>query len=236
MRHLGRRTAHLCQLTWRRVDQVLAGPARRGGARTARRPALRRLDDGVAELGGEVVLDQTARPAEDPWLALRAATLAAEAGLVLAPPTAARLAADAPWLPDPWPEHARRQLVRLLASGPGLVPVWEELDASGLLDQWLPEWDAIRLRASDSAVHRFTVDRHLVETCVQASRLLPEVARPDLLVVAALLHDVGKAMPTAATTARSVRRSRRTWRGGGASTPTMRRWSRCWYATTCCCR
>ncbi len=192
VRRLGRRTAHLCQLTWRRVDQVLAGPARRGGARTARRPALRRLDDGVAEFGGEVVLDHTARPAEDPWLALRAATLAAEGGLVLAPPTASRLAADAPWLPDPWPEHARRQLVRLLASGPGLVPVWEELDASGLLDQWLPEWDAIRLRASDPAVHRFTVDRHLVETCVQASRLLPEVARPDLLVVAALLHDVGK--------------------------------------------
>ncbi len=195
VRHLGRRTAHLVQLTWRRVDQVLAGPARGTGPRTTRRPQLRRLDEGVAELGGEVVLDQSARPAEDPWLGLRAATLAAADGLVLSPPTAARLASVAPELPEPWPEHARRLLVRLLASGPGLVPVWEELDASGLLDRWLPEWDSVRLLASDSAVHRFTVDRHLVETCVQASRLLPEVARPDLLVVAALLHDIGKGDP-----------------------------------------
>jgi len=192
VRHLGRRTAHLVQLTWRRVDQVLAGPARRTGAGATRRPPLRRLGDGVAELSGEVVLDQSAQPLDDPWLALRAATLAATEGLVLSPPTAARLAAAAPQLPAPWPEHARRLLVRLLASGPGLVPVWEELDVSGLLDQWLPEWDSVRLRASDPAVHRFTVDRHLVETCVQATRLLPEVARPDLLVVAALLHDIGK--------------------------------------------
>jgi len=192
VRDLGRRTAHLAQMTWRRIDQVLAAPSPRPGPRAQRRPALVRLDVGIASVAGEVVLAPDARPGHDPWLALRAAVTAAANGLALAPSTAARLAAAQPDLPEPWPDQARRGLVRLLASGPALVPVWEELDQCGLVDRWLPEWGGIRLRVSESAVHRFTIDRHLVETCVEASRLMPQVSRPDLLVVAALLHDLGK--------------------------------------------
>ncbi len=194
LRGLGRRIAHLVDLTWRRVDATVAGPGRSAtrGSRV-RRPRWERLGAGLARIGGELVLDDTARPAADPFLGVRAAAVAAEAGLLLAPSTAARLAASAPAvLPDPWPEAARRDLVRLLAAGAGLVPVWEEADHAGLVDRWLPEWSGVRLRRSDSAVHRFTVDRHCIETCVQASRRLRRVARPDLLVLAALLHDIGK--------------------------------------------
>lgn len=192
VRGLGRRTAHLCDLTWHRVDQALARPSRLPGRRTSRRPPLERLGEGIAALAGEVVLDNRARPEDDPVLALRAAAEAAERGLLLGPATAARLQSDAPDLPDPWPELARRTFVRLLAAGPGLVPVWEELDHAGLVGRWLPEWDGLRLRASDSPVHRFTVDRHCLQTCVEATTRLRDVARADVLVVAALLHDVGK--------------------------------------------
>jgi [protein-PII] uridylyltransferase len=189
VRELGRRIAHLSHLTWRRVDAVLARPA---SYRGARRPSLVPLAAGVALSSGEVVLDGRARPAEDPVLLLRAAAYAAERDAVLAPATAARLVRECAPLPDPWPAEARQLLVRLLASGRGLLAVWETLEETGALDGFLPEWERIRLLPHASAIHRFTVDRHVVETCVEAAALIRNVARPDVLMVAALLHDIGK--------------------------------------------
>ncbi|MBI2242642.1 MAG: [protein-PII] uridylyltransferase [Nocardioides sp.] len=189
VRELGRRTAHLSHLTWRRVEAVLARPA---SYRGARRPELTRLAPGVALSSGEVVLDNRARPAEDPVLLLRAAAAAAENDVVLAPATAARLVRECAPMPAPWPDEARQLLVRMLASGRGLRGVWETLEETGALERFLPEWERIRLLPHASAIHRFTVDRHVVETCVAASALIRSVARPDVLMVAALLHDIGK--------------------------------------------
>jgi [protein-PII] uridylyltransferase len=189
VRELGRRITHLSRLAWRRVDAVLARPA---SPRTARRPALEPLAPGVAMSRGEVVLEKGAKPADDPVLLLRAATEAAERDAVLAPPTAARLAREAAPLPDPWPAEARQLLVRMLASGRGLLGVWETLEETGALAGILPEWERIRSLPHASVIHRFTVDRHVVETCIEASELIRTVSRPDVLMVAALLHDIGK--------------------------------------------
>ena len=188
-RGLGRRITHISRLTWRRVEAVQRRPARMVGER---RPQLDRIGDGVALSAEEVVLDGTARPEKDPLLLLRAAALAAERDVVLAPATAARLVRDGADLPTPWPAEARDLLVRLLAAGPGLLPVWETLDETGALQRIIPEWERVRLLPHASVVHRFTVDRHLVETCIEASRMIRRVARPDVLMVAALLHDIGK--------------------------------------------
>ncbi|GGD17582.1 bifunctional uridylyltransferase/uridylyl-removing enzyme [Nocardioides daphniae] len=188
VRMLGRRVAHLSRLTWHRAEAVSSVRPRRGG----RRPQLTPLAPGVSESAGEVVLDGRVAPADDPLLLLRAAAEAAERGLLLSPVSAARLVAECPPLPTPWPLGARELLVRLLASGRGLLGVWETLEETGAIDQVLPEWEQIRLLPHASAIHRFTVDRHVVETCIEASRLIRRVARPDLLMVAALLHDIGK--------------------------------------------
>jgi [protein-PII] uridylyltransferase len=138
-----------------------------------------------------VVLTGDARPGDVPTLLLRAAAVASERDLELAPATAARLRTESGPLPEPWPHLARDALVRLLA-GPGLVPVWETLEETGSLASFLPEWERVRLLPHASEVHRYTVDRHLVETCREAGRLIRAVGRPDVLLVAALLHDVGK--------------------------------------------
>ena len=188
VRRHGRRLAHLSRLTWRRVEAVLNTKARRGG----RRPQLVPLAPGLALASGEVVLDGHVAPAHDPLLLLRAAAEAAERDAVLSPVSAARLVVECPPLPVPWPAEARDLLVRLLASGRGLLGVWETLEETGALDQVLPEWEEIRLLPHASAIHRFTVDRHVVETCIEASSLIRRVTRPDLLAVAALLHDIGK--------------------------------------------
>ncbi|RYE74702.1 MAG: ACT domain-containing protein, partial [Myxococcales bacterium] len=73
-----------------------------------------------------------------------------------------------------------------------LVGVWETLEETGALERFLPEWERVRLLPHASTVHNYTVDRHLVETCVAAASLVRRVSRPDLLLVAALLHDIGK--------------------------------------------
>ncbi|WP_261794760.1 [protein-PII] uridylyltransferase [Aeromicrobium massiliense] len=195
VRAVGRRLDHLVTTTWRRYDDALDTAGRRRRV-TPRGPAVTPLADGVVLLGGEVVLTRDADPAGDPEVALRLAVQAARRGYPIDAGSAARLARELPgWPGGPWPESSTRLLLDLLASGEGLVPVWDELDHAGVVDHWLPEWAAVRLRGSSSPVHTWTVDRHSVEAVVVASSLRRDVARPDLLLVAALLHDVGKGLP-----------------------------------------
>lgn len=194
VRGLGRRTAHLSALVWKRLDELVSAPDARTRAdrRTGAGPQLDPIAPGVAVLEREVVLIAGADPVADPELGLRLAQEAASRQLVVSSSSVARLAADPGTLSVPWPRTATRRLVNLLSAGRGLQPVWDELDYAGVIETWLPEWSAIRLRGSSSPVHRFTVDRHSIETCVEVATHLRTVSRPDLLVVAALLHDIGK--------------------------------------------
>ncbi|MFF9674906.1 [protein-PII] uridylyltransferase [Streptomyces eurythermus] len=192
--------AYAADVTWREVGRVLRARAVRPRLRAmlgGGRPAAERspLAEGVVEQDGEVVLARAARPARDPVLPLRAAAAAAQAGLPLSPHAARRMAATARPLPTPWPAEAREQLVTLLGSGRPTVEVWEALEAEGLIARLLPDWERVRCRPQRNAVHIWTVDRHLIETAVRASALTRRVGRPDLLLVAALLHDIGKGWP-----------------------------------------
>ena len=176
---------------------VLGGAARAGrlrGGRARSGPQRRPLADGLVEQDGEVVLARPADPAADPVLVLRAAAAAAQAGLPLAPRTLARLK-ECPPLPVPWPAGARDALARLLGTGPGADAGCGALDREDRLPGLIPDWERVRNRPQRNPLHTFTVDRHLVETAARAAALTREVARPDLLLTAALLHDIGKGWP-----------------------------------------
>ncbi|MET7641698.1 [protein-PII] uridylyltransferase [Streptomyces sp. NPDC005438] len=200
-----RTVAYASDVTWREVHRVLrdrAAPRRRlGRSRVLTRggvsaPSERMpLAEGVVEYDGEVALARTARPERDPVLPLRAAAAAARSGLPLALPSVRRMSEATVTLPEPWPSEAREAFVTLLGAGAATAPAWEALEVGGIISRLLPDWERVRCRPQRNPVHRFTVDRHLVETAVQASAFTRDVHRPDLLLVAALLHDIGKGWP-----------------------------------------
>ncbi|MGC5329545.1 [protein-PII] uridylyltransferase [Micromonospora sp. DT62] len=187
-----RTVSHALDDAFRAADRLRSGRRRGTDGRPLRRPVAR----DVVEHDGELVLARTAIGARpDPSLSLRVAAAAAGTRLPIARATCEWLAAYCPPLPAPWPAEARAALITLLGAGPGLVPAWETCDRYGLIEGWLPEWTRLRSLPQHNPVHRFTLDRHLVQTAYEASRHTREVDRPDLLLLGALLHDVGKGLP-----------------------------------------
>lgn len=155
-----------------------------------------RVAEGVVIVDRQVELDPGADPAADPLLVLRAARVAAQRDIPLSRAALNRLAAGvdaARW--REWPAGALNELILLLQQGHRAIDVLESLDQRGILVRLLPEWEPVRSRPQRNAYHRFTVDRHLWETAANAAALTNRVNRPDLLVLGALFHDIGKGYP-----------------------------------------
>jgi [protein-PII] uridylyltransferase len=205
----GRTIAWVSGDVWRRRSSWPVSPTHRRWWRT--RPDATTHDDAVVlapvEAGiaieqatgrsgeGEVVVAPGTDPGHDPSLALRVAAVAAEHGLPINRASLDTLAAAAAEPPAPWPSDMRAALVRVLATGPAAIAALEALDQRGLLVTLIPEWAAVRNRPQRNALHRFTVDRHLLEAAARAAPLAATVERPDLLLIGALLHDIGKGFP-----------------------------------------
>ena len=97
-------------------------PARPHPAGRPRRPQMTPLGHGLFASDGEVVLGSARLAESDEGMPLRAAVVAARAGLPIAPATLDNLARHAPTPTAPWHPALRDLFGDLLASGPGLVP------------------------------------------------------------------------------------------------------------------
>ena len=144
----------------------------------------------------EIIIDSSVSMIDDPVIGLRAAAMAAQLGLPISLESCAKikdsLKSGTGMLPTPWPREARELLISLLGAGESMVGIFESLDQEEIIFSWIPEWRPLRSLAQRNALHRHTVDRHLVETAVYAGALTRKVHRPDLLLFAAIFHDIGK--------------------------------------------
>ena len=180
---VGRQVAWVSDEAWAQLDP----PAGRSSVPQDIAP-------GVQVINGEIHLDD-AVDVSDPTLLLRVASAAAHLRARIDRASLDRLGAQSPEWPDPWPAGASDGLVALLLEGEAAIPVFESLDQRNLFVKVLPEWAPVRSRPQRNAYHRYTVDRHLWQTVANAAALVDRVARPDLLMISALLHDIGKGYP-----------------------------------------
>jgi [protein-PII] uridylyltransferase len=183
------------QRQWAKYTTYGRGRRRRGSRSEATETAPAPTHDaGIGLLDGEIVLLPDA-DLGDPALPVHLAAVAAERNLPISREALNVLGRQAPAPPDPWPDDLRLTLVRVLATGPPAIAALEALDQRELFARFLPEWRAVRNKPQRNAYHRFTVDRHLLEATANAATLAHRVERPDLLLIATLLHDIGKGFP-----------------------------------------
>jgi [protein-PII] uridylyltransferase len=144
-------------------------------------------------------------------LAMRALELAQRYDLGLSRRLATSLEAAGPAvrLQDASPEAAG-SFLRILRAGPRAVRILRLAQETGLLQAYIPEFGLAMRWSSGEPVHEYTVGEHLLRTL---ERLVPltdgeaeefehhaeiysEAGKPEVLVLAALLHDVGRIDPS----------------------------------------
>ena len=183
---------YLLDSTWYRY----AHKDKDGAGRFFKKVRSTTLSRDISVANKEVVIDPNSDFALDPVIGLRAAASAAQLGLPLSMDSLARLAQSLSegvgQLPTPWPREARESLISLIGAGSAMVQIIEALDQEEIIFHWIPEWKSVRSLPQRNVLHRHTVDRHMVETAVQAAALTRQVHRPDLLLFSALFHDIGK--------------------------------------------
>ncbi len=105
-----------------------------------------------------------------------------------------------------WDADLREGFVELLRAGERGTKLLEFANECDLISRCLPAWGRIRYRPASGAYHRFTVDMHSFQTVAELAdfssgqdELLGQIGREfdneESLLVAALLHDIGKGEP-----------------------------------------
>jgi [protein-PII] uridylyltransferase len=160
---------------------------------------------------------------QDPLLALRLFQFVGRHGIRPAPDTERRLAAQLPPLrrsfseprADVWPEFKR-----VLASPHGALAL-RTMHETGVLAAVLPGWESVDCLVVRDFYHRYTVDEHTLVAIQNLedlrgsqdplkrpfAELLSEVGDPELLVLALLFHDLGKANPEGPHVPESLRQA-----------------------------
>jgi len=189
--------AVVTDLFFEHVDEVL-GLAFKG----ERAEQDRTIEKGIELRHNRVHLVASAKDlAARPYLLMRLFLASARAGVPVHHRTRKIVSASLELVDDKLRRSPRmsRPFFELLLHPADPLPVLEVMLETGLLSAYIPEFSGISTLAQHDLYHIYTVDRHLLQT-VAEMRLLVEqhspvylsVASPQLLFLAALLHDIGK--------------------------------------------
>ena len=144
------------------------------------------LDVDVLDEGGYITLARNAN-LDDPGLVLRVAAATARTGNPVKSGVWQRLQA-VPNLPPRWPRATVDDFFTVLTRPQVII----EMDRHQLWERYVPEWNHIRGVLPRERNHSHTIDYHSVETVARCSDVRTTVGRPDLLLLGALFHDIGK--------------------------------------------
>ncbi len=182
--------------------------------RIARRVIARCLDSdlplglGLTAVGRVLSLADGEAAARDPALPLHVVELAQAYGLSVSPALEgeiARLLVGSPVPTDP--ALAGRVFTRLLSAQRGVADALDRLEEMGGLAWLLPEFGPLMTLIPYDAAHALTVGAHSLRVVrlldefrgdagfPERRRIMGEVAKPETLFLAGLIHDIGKQWP-----------------------------------------
>jgi [protein-PII] uridylyltransferase len=182
--------------------------------RIARKVIFRCLDSelplgpGLASIRRELTVIDPEAARKDLALPLHVAELAQAYGLAVSDVLNEEIPRFFQVFPRPADmEIAGRVFTRLLAAGRGVAEALERQEETGTLSWLIPEFGPLMTLIPYDAAHEFTVGAHslhvvrnleLLKTNTdfpEGRRIFGEVAHPEILYLAGLLHDIGKQWP-----------------------------------------
>lgn len=187
-----RTIATTSDLFFEHVDESLASP---------RTPAAGQvLEPGIMVRQNRLHLSDTDLVGRKPALLLRLFVQAARTGLAIHHRSRKIVAASLHLVDDRLRQSKRaaRAFFEILEHAGDVEEVLGAMLETGLLSAYLPEFDRIRALAQHDVYHVFTVDRHLLRTVAEVKKTGPAetpfagVESSQVLLLAALLHDIGK--------------------------------------------
>ncbi len=201
MRAYFRRAGRIARIAGLFVEDVRARLA-------PRRLRSRPVDDAFARRGEELVLVRASAFREDPVRLVVAFGLAAAHGLRPASTLLRRAREDVHLIDEEVRRDARARaaFLDILRRVQGAGAILRAMHATGVLGRFIPEFRPAVGLGQFNRYHAWPVDEHALRAVEEAERLLRAetavphgeeasavIARPDVLLLAALFHDLGKA-------------------------------------------
>ena len=190
-RHL-QTIATTTDLFFEHVDETLGSPRPN--------PVEQTIEPGITVRQDRLHLTDQALIEKRPYLLMRLFALAGKTGLEIHHRSRKIVTANLHLVDDRQRQSKRmtKAFFDVLENAQDVLGVLSVMLDTGLLTAYLPEFEQIRALAQHDVYHVFTVDRHLLQTVAELKKLslsktpFAGVESPHVLVLAALLHDIGK--------------------------------------------